>query len=444
MDDTTSTPAGRRRAPASAPPTPHLSAVRQAALFTFRQPTFTARCRAELGPTFGLRLPGAPPVVLTSDHDAVKAILSGPPLATRHGNDNLRPLVGDGSLMVLEPKEHLARRKLLMPAFHGERIQGYASLMAALVDDGLRSWRVGDVVTVHPFAQRLTLEVIVQAVLGIGDPAVGDRFMAIFRPLFTPAMSVGLFVPGFLEQRANPLARRWRRLRSSLDAFLLDQIAAARRDPGLAERPDVLAMLIQATDDAGDGLDDVTVRDELVALLAAGHETTATAIAWALDLLVHDPAELAAATHAARTGDQVHLEALAKEVLRLRPPVPLGGTRLLREPTEVGPYLLEVGTLVCVDAMGLHHDPERFPDPMRLRAGRFLGQSPEPYTWVPFGGGAHRCIGAAMALLEIEVALAGILGRFDVAATRPPERYSRRAVTLCPKGGTTVRLLAGT
>ncbi|MEA2166950.1 MAG: hypothetical protein QOF76_250 [Solirubrobacteraceae bacterium] len=214
------------------------------------------------------------------------------------------------------------------------------------------------------------------------------------------------------------------------------QIAAARADPRLAERDDVLAMLIGARDEAGHGLTDADLRDELKTLIAAGHETTATAIAWACDLLAHRP-EAAAAI---RDGDAAYRSAAAKEILRLRPVVPVVAGRVMLEPAACGAFELPAGTTVLVDALNTHNDPELHPEPGEFRPQRFFAEGPPPYSYLPWGGGAHRCLGRALATQELEIALEAILARFDLSPAGPPEKPVRRGVTLVPAQGATVRV----
>jgi cytochrome P450 len=445
-------------------------------LWGLRYPEFTRAGRERFGPTFTIRPGTMPPAVLTSDRDAIRRLLTGDPLTRAHGNDAVRPLIGERSVMLLEPAEHLARRKLLLPPFHGERVRGYARLMQQLMDAEVDRWRPGDAVAVLPTAQNVTIEVILRAVLGVADVDVRRRFRRLiddilFYPLgslrlrlsgrlsppFTPprrarelaAFAASLPTPAVLtyfpemkpRARWNVGTRRWWRHRDRLLALLDDQIAATRSDPRLAEREDILAMLVQARDDEGRALSDEDLRDDLIALIGAGHETTAAAIAWGAALLAHDPAVRERATAAAREDDEPYLGALVKEVLRIRTPIPVGAGRTLGEPFAIGPHTVPAGTLILIDAWGVHRDPELYPDPERFDPERFLDRSPAPYAWLPFGGGAHRCLGSALAELEIKVALGTILRRVGLApADRELAPPARRAVVIVPHGGGRVRL----
>jgi cytochrome P450 len=420
------------------------------------------------GATLTVRPGTMPPAVLTSDRDAIRRLLTGDPLAKHHGNDAVRPLIGDRSVLLLEPAEHLARTKLLLPPCHGERVGGYAELMQRLMDGEVDRWRSGDTVAVLPIAQNVTIEVILQAVLGVADVDMRRRFRRLIDDLlFYPLGALRLRLSGRLGARITPprrvrevvavagalptpavstyfpeikarsrwnvATRRWWKHRDGLFALFDEQIAATRADPRLAEREDILAMLIQARDEDGNALTSADLRDDLLALIGAGHETTAAAIAWGAALLAHNPAVRERATVAARDSDEQYLGALVKEVLRFRPPIPVGAGRVLDEPFEIGRHRIPAGTLILIDAWGVHHDPAVYPDPERFQPERFLTAPPAPYSWLPFGGGAHRCIGAALAELEIKIALATILSRVAIAPAdaelAPP---ARRAITIVP------------
>jgi cytochrome P450 len=405
----------------------------------WRYAEFSDRCHARFGDTFTVRVGGMPPHVLTKDRDAIRRLYTGDPLAKRHANDLLRPFVGDQSVLVLEPGEHLARRRILLPPFHGERVQSYARLMERLVSAELDRVEPGAVVAVQPIAQALTLDVILQAVLGVSNLATRRRLRRIFDAVMSPLNSIVLFAPRLASRtRWNLLSRRPWRLKDELDALLCEHIATTRADEALEDRDDILAMMVLARDENGVGLTDEQLRDELVTLIAAGHETTATAIAWGVELLVHNPA----VAERARVADDVYLEALVKEVLRIRSPSPIGGGRYVLEPFSIGAWTIPPGTGISVDAYGVHLDPDIYPQPHEFRPERFLEDPPDGYSFLPFGGGAHRCLGAALALLEIKVALREILARLELAPVSSAiARPVPRGPTLAPRGGARVRVL---
>jgi cytochrome P450 len=425
----------------SLPPGPRLPRAVQAVLWTWRYAAFSDRCHERYGDTFTVRLGSLPVSVVTRDRDAIRRLFTGEPLLKRHANDILRPIVGDHSVIVLEPAEHLQRRKMLLPPFHGERVRSYALLMERLVSAELDRIAPGEVVAIQPLAQTVTLDVILHAVLGVSDAGMRSRLRGIFDSMITPVSNMALLVPQLVRRsRWNVPAAFYWRLKDQLDALLFEHIAASRADPRLGEREDVLAMMVMARDEQGTGLTDEQLRDELITLITAGHETTATAIAWAVELLMHSPAVLARA----RDGDDAYLEALVKETLRIRSPVPIGAGREVLEPFTVGRWTIPTGVVIAVNAYGVHHDPNVYPDPDTFRPERFLGDAPDSgYSFLPFGGGAHRCVGAGLAQLEIKVVLGQILKRFELAAVASaPSRPARRGVTLAPRGGARVRIVA--
>ena len=244
--------------------------------------------------------------VVTTDRDAIRRLLTGDPLVKRHANDLLREALGDRSLLLLEPGEHLARRKLLTPPFHGERVREYAQLMEQLIERELDDWHAGSSVKVMKVAQRLTLDVILSAVLGVADPGLRDRLRGVFDAMLAiPATGIVFYFPALQRRHGlNKLAEVYWRKRDQLDGMLDEQIAATRADPQLEERTDILSMMVRARDEDGAALTDTDLRHELNTLISAGHETTATAIAWGAELLAHNPDVQVRARAARREGDQ--------------------------------------------------------------------------------------------------------------------------------------------
>lgn len=458
------------------PPGPRAPGPAQAVLWGLRYPQFTGAAHTRFGSTFTVRPGTMAPLVLTSDRDAIERLFTGDPLTRHHGNDAVRPLIGERSVMLLAPPKHLARRKLLLPPFHGERVRGYADLMQRLIDEQVAGWRPGDTVDVLPLAQDVTIEVILQAVLGVHDAPMRTRFRQLIDDLLcyplgpvrrrigtrpaSPRMpprrlrEIAAFAGGLpspavmtyfpeLKTRSplNVLTLGWWRLRDQLFALFDEQITATRADPRLAERDDILAMLVQARDEDGAGLSTADLQDDLITLIGAGHETTAAAIAWGAVLLAHHEDVRERACAAARDGDERYLAAVVKEILRIAPPIPVAAGRVLEEPFPIGPHVVPAGTMILIDAWGLHHDPDLYPDPDRFAPERFLDGAPDRYAWLPFGGGAHRCIGSALAELEIRIALTTMLRTAELLPTEdavPPP--ARRGITIVPHGGGRVRI----
>jgi cytochrome P450 family 135 len=415
-----------------------MPATLQAAMRLWRFPQFSDRNHARFGDTFSVRVGALPVSVLTKDRDVIRRLFTGDPLVKRHGNDLLAPFVGEESVMMLGPAEHLRRRKMLLPPFHGELVQSYARLMQSLASEALDQIEIGEVTAIQPIAQQLTLDVILHAVLGLEDVATREQLRERFDAMITPLSNLAFFVPKLAQRsRWNLPGERFWRMKDEIDALLLGHIAATRADPGLAKREDILAMMVRARNDAGEELSDQQLHDELVTLITAGHETTATAIAWAVELLAHHPA----VTLRAREADDAYLDALVKEILRIRSPAPIVAARYLLEEFAIGQWTVSPGVGLIVDAYGVHHDPDVYPDPHALRPERFLGEQPDGYSFLPFGGGAHRCVGATLATLEIKVVLSEMLARFDLEPVSAREaRAVPRAVTLAPRGGARVNL----
>ena len=283
---------------------------------------------------------------------------------------------------------------------------------------------------------------ILEAVLGLSDAALRDRLRAVFDSMLDlPGTELALYYPA-VQRRSRwnkPLELYWRK-RDVLDRMLDDQIAATRADPALERRDDILALMVLARDEQGDGLTDTDLRHELNTLISAGHETTATAIAWGAELLAHNPAVQARAREAVGDGDQRYLDALVKEVLRSRAPVAVAAARHPLEPFEIDGYVIDSDAVILADCWAVHRDPTVYPAPDSFRPERFLEPTPE-YSFLPFGGGAHRCLGAALAQLELKVVLSAVLERFALHPLgdelAPPVR---RGIVLAPKGGGRVKV----
>ncbi len=425
------------------PPGPRVPGLLQAVRYTFDQPGTFAEYRERYGPTFTISMMGFPPIVVTADRAAVKRLFTGDPLTKRHGNDILRPFFGDRSLVMLEPAEHLARRKLELPPFHGESVRAYADRIRELAEAEVASWPGGEVVAVHPRARQLTLAVILELVLGVRDRSLGEQIAGHFDSFNSRVNNLAQFMPPWLTNRSRwnlPARAAYARL-DEVRGLLTAHVGDTRADPALEQRKDVLALLIRARDEDGAALDDADLRDELMTLVSAGHETTATAIAWAADLLAHNPEVADRLRESLAAGEREYLKATAKEVLRARTVLYASAGRHSLESIEVGEWTLGPDVLVLVDAQGIHADPEVYPEPEQFRPERFLGDQPDGYSYVPFGGGAHRCLGAALATMELELAIEAIVTRVRLAPVGPPAKPVRRGVTLAPGNEGRVRVV---
>ena len=374
---------------------------------------------------------------MISDPEAIRALYS----AREHGLPPgrtlaLRPILGARSVLLLEGREHLARRRVMLPPFHGERMRAYESIVAEVVARELESWPTGRPFAIHPRMQAVTLEVILRAVFGVTDPSRRRQLTERLGHLLASSASAGLQFGVLLSRRLggpDPL-ERLRTLTREIDALLAAEIAERRADPG----EDILSMLIAARFEDGEPMDDVEIRDQLMTLLLAGHETTATALAWTFDLLLRHPSVLERLVAEVDDGGNAYVRAVVAESLRLRPVVPLAGRRLNSQ-LRVGDHVLSPGTDVTPAIWLTHTRADRYPDPYAFRPERFLEDAPSTYAWIPFGGGVRRCLGAAFAEMEMRIALAEILRRRALQPVSPvAERVARRNVTFSPSKGTRV------
>ncbi|WP_445151850.1 cytochrome P450 [Baekduia sp. Peel2402] len=424
--------------PTALPPGPSMAPGKQVAAWIFRPEALMERARRERGDVFTLHLPLGP-VVTVADPALVKQVFTGDPDVLRAGEGNrpLEPVVGPDSLLLLDGARHLRRRRLVLPPFHGERLRTYADDMARITRESVATWPRDVPFATEPYLRAITLSIIVRVVFGIEDAARATRLQDLI-PKLVPdgGFSSLLLLPAFRRDLgARSPWRRFLAARAAIDALLFDEIAARRADPDLAERTDILSLLLQARDEDGAPLTDHELRDELMTLLLAGHETTASALAWAFTLLTHvRPDALARARD-----DDAYLDAVASETLRLKPPLPMA-VRRTAEPVTLGEHVLPAGTRIAPSIYLIHRRADLYPSPRAFLPERFLEQGTETYAWLPFGGGIRRCVGAAFAQLELRTVLRAVLETVDVTAGGPLERTRRRAIVLAPERGARVRI----
>jgi cytochrome P450 len=421
------------------PPGPRLPRPIQTLRFVRRPVEFFEGCAERYGDAFTVRLYGPGDVVLVSDPPSLKRLFKADAVNTIAPGRSiaLRPLLGPQSVLLLDSgPEHLRRRKLMLPPFHGERMRAYESVIAEATEREISRWPAGEPFPLHPSMQAITLEVIVRAVFGVSDAdrrrELSEHLVRILSATQSPAAL------GLSSKRLRRLPP-WRRTAARIDeadAILAAEIARRRSDPSLADREDILSMLVAARFEDGSAMDDREIRDQLMTLLLAGHETTATSLAWAFDLLFRRPDAMERLRAEAAGDATTYLEAAIDETLRLRPVVPFTG-RLLREPASLGGYELPAGAVVLAALYLAHMRDDVYPEAGSFRPERFLDGGPETYSWVPFGGGTRRCLGAAFAQFEMKVALRTILCRAELRpASDAAEPIVRRNVTLAPKHGT--------
>ncbi len=411
----------------------------------FRPIEFLDDGRRRYGETFGIKFVGfKTPLYFTSEPAAAKAVYSNSKNTLPPGrNTTLEPVMGPRSVLLLEGSEHMARRKLMLPAFHGERMRAYESVIEEVIDREIDSWRQGEEFRIHPRMQSVTLEVILRAVFGVTDPARLGRMREALAVLLRQTASPAKQLLGLASQRFGGWGP-WRSFEKTLarvDGVIQEEVSTRRADPDVSEREDILSMLIAARFEDGSEMSDSEVRDQLVTLLLAGHETTATALAWTFDLLLRHPGTLERLQAEIDDGNgDDYLRAVITESLRLRPVIPIAGRRLV-EDIEVDGYTLPAGADVSPAIYLTHTRPDLYPDPHSFKPERFLEEGPETYSWIPFGGGVRRCLGAAFAEFEMRIVLREVLGRCRLeAASERPEGVKHRNITLSPRRGTPVVL----
>jgi cytochrome P450 len=438
------------------PPGPPLPTFAQVALWIRRPTEFLQYCRRTYGPTFTLRFPPRK-IVVFSEPSAIKQIFAsrGDEMHAGEFNRLLLPVVGKSSVLLLDEGEHMRQRKLLLPAFHGERMRLYGKAMQEITERDISTWEAGTPFSMHPHMQAVTLDIILRTVFGADDgSALEGLRLALKKLLGRGELPISVLALNFLSarpERETTLPWKWLLVdRNRADELIYAQIAARRADPKAGERTDVLALLLGSRDADGEGMTDAELRDELMTALAAGHETTATALCWAFERILSTPrvhdrlvAEIDAISPGRPPEPEAvmrlpYLDSVLRETLRLRPIIPMVG-RVLMEPTTIGGVELPRGTSVAACIYLAQRDAVAYRDPDEFLPERFLDVKEDPNAWLPFGGGIRRCLGAAFALYEMKIATATILSRRSLRlAQTPPARVVRRAITFSPEHGTRV------
>jgi cytochrome P450 len=395
---------------------------------------FLPRLRERYGDMFTVRFPIFGEVVYVAAPGPAKELFMHSPRDLHAGEANatvLEPAVGPSSVLTLDDDAHLRQRKILLAPFHGRAIENYRAVIAEAAARDLDRWPVGTPFALRDRMQRVTLDVILRAVYGLDEASFSDAHAIVDE--FTTA-SDALMIPAPLQRgRFGPWGR-FLRARAALDRMVYATIAARRAAGDAGERDDVLSLLMRSRDEDGNAATDRELRDELVTIVGAGHETTATALSWAVERLVRHPAALARL----REGDDDYLDAVIRETLRVRPVIVDVARKATRDVT-IGGYDLPAGTLVLVAITAMHYRADLYPEPRAFRPERFLETPPETYSWLPFGGGVRRCLGAAFAHEEMRIVLREIVSRADLHAVSPrDERVRLRNITLAPREGATV------
>jgi len=419
------------------PPGPPLPRVAQTAVWSRQARRLLYACQDRYGDMFTLKIAYEGKWVMLADPEAVRQVFTGDPRVFHAGEGNqiLAPVLGRNSILVLDEKPHMSQRKLLLPPFHGARMQGYERTMTEIAAAEIERWPTGTPYELRPRMQAMTLEIILRTVFGVGEEerlAPLREALRDFLDLTTnPRMLLPLILLGPKRIRRFPA---FRRRVERVDELIYREIAERRRARDLEGRDDILSMLVAAKHEDGSPMSDAEMRDELLTLLVAGHETTATSLSWAVERLARHPEKLGRLRDEAEAGeDDAYMTATIQETLRLRPVISIV-IRRLTEPVEIGGYELPAGVSVTPSVYLVHRNPEIYPDPDSFKPERFLDNPPGTYTWIPFGGGVRRCLGASFAQFEMAVVLRELVKRHGIRpASSKPERVFRRAITETPR-----------
>jgi cytochrome P450 len=428
-----------------APPVIQLPQPVQLLRFNQRQIEFVFGARRRHGDVFAMETPEPLPLVITSLPDDVRSLFTAKPeeAPSLAAESPLRPIVGPDSVLTSLGERHMRQRKLLLPPFHGEAIQHYTAAIAHAAEREIDSWPLGEPFALAPRMQAITLDVIMAGIFGIGEtPAPRSpegRLRSTIQALVELSTKPIAQVAELMNVRREEPVGITRLGRALLDRRM-DAVIALRRREDLGERRDILSLLLQARGEEGEPLTDAEIRDELLTLVLAGHETTANSLAWAWERLTRTPDAHERLVAAVRSGEGAEeaVEMVITETMRSRPVVPIVGRRVKR-PWRLGEYAVPADTPVLISILLLHHREDLYPEPYEFRPGRWADRKPGTYEWLPFGGGIRRCLGAALAMAEQRVVLEAMARRLDLEAAEPePERALHRNVTMIPRHGARV------
>ena len=440
----------RRESPAigaALPPGPPLPTAVQTGLWMYFPMQFMRQCAARYGDAFTVKLAGLPPLVFLADPDSIKDVFTGDPHVLHAGEANgvLRPILGSHSLLLLDGDRHLHERKLMLPPFHGERMAAYGQIIGEITDRTLAGIPRGRKVSLHSYMQEITLDVILRAVLGVEEGGDYPRLRALMRRAMAfgdrPALMLLINRDGDFRlprlQEALGRFSPWRQFRAitgEIDELLYAEFARRRAAGDLGRRTDVLSMLMQARDEWGGRLSDEQLRDEMMTLLVAGHETSATTLTWAVWRLLSHPDVLSRLRSLDGAAAEDYADAVVRETLRLNPIIPLVG-RVVKKPVQIGKLTLPVGTVAAPCIYLAQRRAATWPDPERFDPDRFVGKKVSPYEWLPFGGGTRRCLGLAFAMYEMRIALPRIARLPLTLARGYRQRMTRRGITFAVSEG---------
>ncbi len=397
-----------------------------------------------------MRWLNTPPIAFFSDPAAIKQIFTASPEHALAGRANvvLKPILGENSVLLLDGARHKRERKLLMPPFHGERMRLYGDIMREIADRSIDTWPIEQPFPIHERMQAITLDIILRTVFGVDEGSLLQKLRSLLIEFLRLVGSSPLLLIRWLQVNLGPLTswQRMGKLSREIDTVLYEQIAQ-RKAAAQNGRTDIMAMLIEARDEDGRPMSDQELRDEMITMLLAGHETTATSLSWVVHRLLQNPAVLEKVRaerqrvigdgpiQAEHVSELEYLDATIKETARLNPIVP-AVVRYLEQPTQIGAYEIPADCVAAPCIYLTHRRPELWPEPETFNPDRFVGKRVDPYTFFPFGGGVRHCLGAAFATYEMKIVLAQILSRVSL---RPVPghtvRVVRRSITFAPSEG---------
>lgn len=423
------------------PPGPRMPRTLQSIGFMVRNIPIARRAQKNYGDMYTARIFGFPAIVIIADPKLIKQTMTADPKHLHAGTGSpLGAVLGANSLLAIDEDIHLRQRRILLPPFHGERMQSYTEDFAKITDEVLDGWQTGVEFPTIEAMQKITLRAILVTIFG----AHGEKLRHLEDKIpKTVELGQRMVLLRWAQKDLGPRSPwgKFLRLRKEVDDVCDELMDEARKDPNLAERSDVLALLVQATHEDGSPMSDEEIRDQLLTMMIAGHETTASTLAWAVERLRRNPEVLAKLTESVRDGETDYLNAVFDETLRVRPTVNFAVRSVQYRPYELGGYRLPVGTRIAMHPGLTHDDPRLFEEPKLFRPERFLEERPSNYAYIPFGGGIRRCIGASFARMEFAVVMTRILERFDIVPTdAPPVNWDFQGITFQPGDGGLIEL----
>jgi len=423
------------------PPGPSSPPLYQITRWIARPLQLLEECQRTYGDVFTVRAPREGAFVIVAVPELIKEVFAADADVLLAGVGNatiLEPILGKHSVLTLDGTEHLRQRRLLLPPFKGERMEAFEAVMREITEASLERWPIGKAFSLHAFMQDITMDVILQTVFGVGaeQASLRAKLVSMLEMVGKPwLMLPGILGIDLLRVPFLPMTK----LKRAIDEELYRLIAARRSKPSTGT--DVLSMMLLARDEQGKPMTDVELRDELITLLIAGHETTATSLAWTFDQLLANPTTYRKLGDELAAGRDEYLDAVIRETLRVRPILPLVG-RVVAKPFKLGRWDLPIGTRIAPSIYLAGRRADAYPEPAQFRPERWLGVRPDPFTWLPFGGGIRRCLGMAFAQFEMRIVLQTVVPRARMRLANGPAKVVRRGITLAPSRGTEVVLTA--